>query len=195
MRKVSGAGWWEQPVSLTYVKWCYHQHPYCSHELLPFVGGWKWWAYDPTWPGTEVCFSFFPFWGITQTCRGSGRAYSLSLLPLCTCAFSFSLKTFFALDTWLQATVKIPLTGDPLDNPEAEWGCRLSPPSWRNSEVPGCLFWVCLCCRLLETVLGYINTVAQSVEKNVDKLTVKFWRALLSKAYDMLDKVGFHFSP
>nr|XP_008527120.1 PREDICTED: HEAT repeat-containing protein 1 [Equus przewalskii] len=44
--------------------------------------------------------------------------------------------------------------------------------------------------RLLETVLGYINTIAQSMEKNVDKLTVKFWRALLSKAYDMLDKVN-----
>ncbi|XP_058398947.1 HEAT repeat-containing protein 1 isoform X3 [Diceros bicornis minor] len=44
--------------------------------------------------------------------------------------------------------------------------------------------------RLLETVLGYINAVAQSLEKNVDKLTVKFWRALLSKAYDMLDKVN-----
>uniref|UniRef100_A0A2K6FIH7 HEAT repeat-containing protein 1 n=1 Tax=Propithecus coquereli TaxID=379532 RepID=A0A2K6FIH7_PROCO len=44
--------------------------------------------------------------------------------------------------------------------------------------------------RLLETVLGYINTIAQSVEKNADKLTVKFWRALLSKAYDMLDKVN-----
>lgn len=52
-----------------------------------------------------------------------------------------------------------------------------------------------LCFRLLETVLGYINAVAQSMEKNADKLTVKFWRALLSKAYDMLDKVGFHFSP
>ncbi|XP_008847310.1 HEAT repeat-containing protein 1 [Nannospalax galili] len=44
--------------------------------------------------------------------------------------------------------------------------------------------------RLLETVLGYINTVAQSMEKNSDKLTVKFWRALLSKAYDLLDKVN-----
>lgn len=52
-----------------------------------------------------------------------------------------------------------------------------------------------LCFRLLETVLGYINAVAQSMERNADKLTVKFWRALLSKAYDMLDKVGFHFSP
>jgi hypothetical protein len=31
------------------------------------------------------------------------------------------------------------------------------------------------------------------MEKNADKLTVKFWRALLSKAYDVLDKVGaFH---
>lgn len=48
--------------------------------------------------------------------------------------------------------------------------------------------------RLLEAVLGYINAVAQSVEKNADKLTVKFWRALLSKAYDMLDKVGVRFS-
>ncbi|XP_005071842.1 HEAT repeat-containing protein 1 [Mesocricetus auratus] len=44
--------------------------------------------------------------------------------------------------------------------------------------------------RLLEIVLGYINTVAQSMEKNADKLTVKFWRALLSKSYDMLDKVN-----
>uniref|UniRef100_A0A2K5SDT7 HEAT repeat-containing protein 1 n=1 Tax=Cebus imitator TaxID=2715852 RepID=A0A2K5SDT7_CEBIM len=44
--------------------------------------------------------------------------------------------------------------------------------------------------RLLETVLGYINAVAQSVEKNADKLTAKFWRALLSKAYDLLDKVN-----
>ncbi|XP_004473190.2 HEAT repeat-containing protein 1 [Dasypus novemcinctus] len=44
--------------------------------------------------------------------------------------------------------------------------------------------------RLLETILGYINVVAQSMEKNADKLTVKFWRALLSKAYDMLDKVN-----
>ncbi|XP_074079057.1 HEAT repeat-containing protein 1 isoform X2 [Macrotis lagotis] len=44
--------------------------------------------------------------------------------------------------------------------------------------------------RLLETILGYINSVAQSVEKNTDTLTAKFWRALLSKAYDMLDKVN-----
>lgn len=64
-----------------------------------------------------------------------------------------------------------------------------------NSEILSCLFWVCPCFRLLETVLGYINVVAQTMEKNADKLTVKFWRALLSKAYDMLDKVVFHFSP
>lgn len=51
-----------------------------------------------------------------------------------------------------------------------------------------------LCFRLLETVLGYINAVAQSLEKNAHTVTVKFWRALLSKAYDMLDKVSFHFS-
>ncbi|XP_055969563.1 HEAT repeat-containing protein 1 [Sorex fumeus] len=44
--------------------------------------------------------------------------------------------------------------------------------------------------RLLEMILGYINAVAQSMEKNADKLTIKFWRALLSKAYDMLDKVN-----
>lgn len=52
-----------------------------------------------------------------------------------------------------------------------------------------------LCPRLLEGVLGYINAVAQSVERNADRLTGKFWRALLSRAYDMLDKVGLPFSP
>ncbi|XP_012586409.1 PREDICTED: HEAT repeat-containing protein 1 [Condylura cristata] len=44
--------------------------------------------------------------------------------------------------------------------------------------------------RLLELVLSYINAVAQSVERNADTLTGKFWRALLSKAYDLLDKVN-----
>nr|XP_041571151.1 HEAT repeat-containing protein 1 isoform X3 [Taeniopygia guttata] len=44
--------------------------------------------------------------------------------------------------------------------------------------------------RLLEEVLHYINTVASSVEGNVDKPTAKFWRVLLSKSYDMLDKVN-----
>lgn len=43
--------------------------------------------------------------------------------------------------------------------------------------------------RLLEEVLHYINTVASSVEGNVDKPTAKFWRVLLNKSYDMLDKV------
>ncbi|XP_038616880.1 HEAT repeat-containing protein 1 [Tachyglossus aculeatus] len=44
--------------------------------------------------------------------------------------------------------------------------------------------------RFLEEVLCYINTVVRSVENNQDKLTAKFWRALLSKAYDLLDKVN-----
>ncbi|NXM69175.1 HEAT1 protein, partial [Serilophus lunatus] len=44
--------------------------------------------------------------------------------------------------------------------------------------------------RLLEEVLHYINTVASSVEGNVDKPTAKFWRVLLNKCYDMLDKVN-----
>ncbi|KFV12874.1 HEAT repeat-containing protein 1, partial [Tauraco erythrolophus] len=44
--------------------------------------------------------------------------------------------------------------------------------------------------RLLEEVLHYINTVASSVEGNMDKPTAKFWRVLLNKSYDMLDKVN-----
>lgn len=32
--------------------------------------------------------------------------------------------------------------------------------------------------------------MASSVEGNVDKPTAKFWRVLLSKCYDMLDKVS-----
>nr|XP_009688320.1 PREDICTED: HEAT repeat-containing protein 1 [Struthio camelus australis] len=44
--------------------------------------------------------------------------------------------------------------------------------------------------RLLEEVLHYINTVASSVEGNADKPTAKFWRVLLNKSYDMLDKVN-----
>ncbi|KFR09678.1 HEAT repeat-containing protein 1, partial [Opisthocomus hoazin] len=44
--------------------------------------------------------------------------------------------------------------------------------------------------RLLEEVLHYINTVASSVEGNVDKPTAKFWRVLLNKSYDMLDNVN-----
>ncbi|XP_075780923.1 HEAT repeat-containing protein 1 [Pelodiscus sinensis] len=44
--------------------------------------------------------------------------------------------------------------------------------------------------RLLEAVICYINVVAHSVEENADKPTAKFWRALLNKSYDMLDKVN-----
>lgn len=43
---------------------------------------------------------------------------------------------------------------------------------------------------LLEEVLRYIHTVARCVEDNSDKPTAKFWRALLSKSYDTLDKVN-----
>ncbi|XP_053495912.1 HEAT repeat-containing protein 1 [Ictalurus furcatus] len=43
---------------------------------------------------------------------------------------------------------------------------------------------------LLEENLRYIYTVAQCVEENSDKPTAKFWRALLSKSYDVLDKVN-----
>ncbi|XP_069464033.1 HEAT repeat-containing protein 1 isoform X2 [Ambystoma mexicanum] len=44
--------------------------------------------------------------------------------------------------------------------------------------------------RLLEDVLCYINVVANSVEKTSDQPTAKFWRALLNKSYDLLDKVN-----
>nr|XP_014340340.1 PREDICTED: HEAT repeat-containing protein 1 [Latimeria chalumnae] len=44
--------------------------------------------------------------------------------------------------------------------------------------------------RLLEEVLCYINVVARSVEVNADQPTAKFWRALLNKSYDVLDKVN-----
>ncbi|XP_064176653.1 HEAT repeat-containing protein 1 isoform X2 [Anguilla rostrata] len=43
---------------------------------------------------------------------------------------------------------------------------------------------------LLEEILGYINSVARCVEENADKPTAKFWRALLNKSYDVLDKVN-----
>ncbi|KAG7492749.1 hypothetical protein MATL_G00017170 [Megalops atlanticus] len=43
---------------------------------------------------------------------------------------------------------------------------------------------------LLEEILGYINGVARCVEENADKPTAKFWRALLNKSYDVLDKVN-----
>ncbi|KAM3592420.1 uncharacterized protein V6R79_018312 [Siganus canaliculatus] len=44
--------------------------------------------------------------------------------------------------------------------------------------------------RLLEAVLRYIHAVARCVEANADKPTAKFWRVLLNKAYDVLDKVN-----
>lgn len=57
-------------------------------------------------------------------------------------------------------------------------------------QSPCCLLKVTsFLSRLLEEVLHYINTVASSVEGNMDKPTAKFWRVLLSKCYDMLDKV------
>ncbi|CAL8302708.1 unnamed protein product [Lota lota] len=43
---------------------------------------------------------------------------------------------------------------------------------------------------LLEETLRYIHSVALCVEHNSDKPTAKFWRALLNKAYDVLDKVN-----
>ncbi|KAM6951021.1 HEAT repeat-containing protein 1 [Aplochiton taeniatus] len=43
---------------------------------------------------------------------------------------------------------------------------------------------------LLEEILRYIHCVAGCVEENADKPTAKFWRALLNKAYDVLDKVN-----
>ncbi|KAM9838096.1 HEAT repeat-containing protein 1 [Aulostomus maculatus] len=44
--------------------------------------------------------------------------------------------------------------------------------------------------RLLEEVLRYINSIARCVEENADQPTAKFWRVLLNKAYDVLDKVN-----
>lgn len=44
-------------------------------------------------------------------------------------------------------------------------------------------------CRLLQDILRYIHSVARCVEENAGKPTAKFWRVLLNKAYDVLDKV------
>lgn len=46
-----------------------------------------------------------------------------------------------------------------------------------------------MCFRLLEEILRYIHSIARCVEDNADKPTAKFWRVLLNKAYDVLDKV------
>ncbi|XP_043551503.1 HEAT repeat-containing protein 1 isoform X2 [Chiloscyllium plagiosum] len=43
---------------------------------------------------------------------------------------------------------------------------------------------------LLEEILCYINVVAHSVEENAEKPTAKFWRSLLNRSYDVLDKVN-----
>ncbi|KAF7648691.1 hypothetical protein LDENG_00153150 [Lucifuga dentata] len=44
--------------------------------------------------------------------------------------------------------------------------------------------------RLLEEILHYVHSVARCVEENADGPTAKFWRVLLNKAYDVLDKVN-----
>ncbi|XP_023805335.1 HEAT repeat-containing protein 1 [Oryzias latipes] len=44
--------------------------------------------------------------------------------------------------------------------------------------------------QLLEQNLCYIHSVARCVEDNADKHTAKFWRVLLNKAYEVLDKVN-----
>ncbi|XP_063039615.1 HEAT repeat-containing protein 1 [Engraulis encrasicolus] len=43
---------------------------------------------------------------------------------------------------------------------------------------------------LLEEILCYIHSVAHCVEANCNSPTAKFWRALLNKAYEVLDKVN-----
>lgn len=53
--------------------------------------------------------------------------------------------------------------------------------------LPGCYCHVSF--RLLEDLLRYIHSIARSVEENANKPTAKFWRVLLNKAYDVLDKV------
>ncbi|XP_070707428.1 HEAT repeat-containing protein 1 [Pempheris klunzingeri] len=44
--------------------------------------------------------------------------------------------------------------------------------------------------RLLEEVLRLVHSSARCVEENADKPTAKFWRVLLNKTYDVLDKVN-----
>uniref|UniRef100_A0A8D0CS34 HEAT repeat-containing protein 1 n=1 Tax=Sander lucioperca TaxID=283035 RepID=A0A8D0CS34_SANLU len=44
--------------------------------------------------------------------------------------------------------------------------------------------------RLLEEILRYVHSVARCVENSADKPTAKFWRVLLNKTYDVLDKVN-----
>lgn len=42
---------------------------------------------------------------------------------------------------------------------------------------------------VIEAGLKYISMVAKETEKHSQHLTAKFWRALLHKAYEILDKV------
>uniref|UniRef100_A0A8C9X9F3 HEAT repeat-containing protein 1 n=1 Tax=Sander lucioperca TaxID=283035 RepID=A0A8C9X9F3_SANLU len=44
--------------------------------------------------------------------------------------------------------------------------------------------------QLLEEILRYVHSVARCVENSADKPTAKFWRVLLNKTYDVLDKVN-----
>ncbi|XP_072026252.1 HEAT repeat-containing protein 1-like [Amphiura filiformis] len=44
--------------------------------------------------------------------------------------------------------------------------------------------------RLLEESLRYITHVAHSVQRNANKATAKFWKALLHRSYEVLDKVN-----
>ncbi|KAG8123551.1 hypothetical protein E2320_019037 [Naja naja] len=44
--------------------------------------------------------------------------------------------------------------------------------------------------KLLEKILCYINVVAQSIEKNANTSTAKFWKVLLNKSYELLDKIN-----
>lgn len=44
--------------------------------------------------------------------------------------------------------------------------------------------------KVLEEILQFIHSVAQCVEQNSDKPTAKYWRVLLNKSYELLDKVN-----
>lgn len=44
--------------------------------------------------------------------------------------------------------------------------------------------------KLLEEILRYVHSVSHCVEENSDNPTAKYWRVLLNKSYDLLDKVN-----
>ena len=52
-----------------------------------------------------------------------------------------------------------------------------------EDDLSGCFNLV------IEAGLKYISMVAKETEKHSQHLTAKFWRALLHKAYEILDKV------